>query len=93
MPLLYGEVAGGYAIIASRGGTSRHPRWYYNLTANPEVTVKLVNDTFRANVREVTGGERAAVWKQMVAMYPPFDVYEKKAAPLEIPVMVLERVE
>ena len=25
MPLLYQVVPGGYAIIASRGGTSRHP--------------------------------------------------------------------
>ena len=91
MPLLYGEVPGGYAIIASRGGTSRHPGWYYNLKAEKEVSVKVVDETFQANARETSGDERAAIWDRMVAMYPPFADYKVKAAPRQIPVVVLER--
>ena len=28
MPLLYGKVDGGFAIIASKGGAPKHPGWY-----------------------------------------------------------------
>ena len=91
MPLLYCEVPGGYAIIASRGGTSRHPGWYHNLVARNDVTLRVVNDTFRATARTAAGDERAAIWDRMVALYPPYATYELTAAPREIPVVVLER--
>ena len=91
MPLLYGEVPGGYAIIASRGGTPRHPGWYYNLVEEQEVTVKLVNETFTAMARIVSGQECTVIWDQMLAMYPPFADYKVTAAPREIPVIVLVR--
>ena len=91
MPLLYREVAGGYAIIASRGGDSRHPGWYHNLIAQNDVRVRIANDSFRATARTTAGDERAAIWDQMVAMYPPYADYEVEAAPREIPVVVLER--
>ena len=91
MPLLYGEVPGGYAIIASRGGDTRHPGWYHNLMAQNEVKVKVVNETFQAATRLASGDKRTAIWDQMAAMYPPFAKYKIKTAPREIPVVVLER--
>lgn len=91
MPLLYQEVAGGYAIIASRGGDAHHPGWYHNLVARADVGVRIVNDSFRATARTTAGDERAAIWDRMVAMYPPFADYEVEAAPRKIPVVVLER--
>ena len=41
MPLLYSEVTGSYAIIASRGGSPRHPGWYHNLVACNDVGVRI----------------------------------------------------
>lgn len=90
MPLLYGEVPGGYAIIASKGGAPNHPGWYHNLRAQDTVGVKVANDTFKAGWREVKGEERARIWKQMATMYPPFSDYQAKTS-REIPVIVLER--
>ena len=92
MPLLYGKVEGGYAIIASKGGAPKHPGWYHNLNAQGEVTVQIANDVFQANVRTAAGDERSAIWEQMAAMYPPFADYKTKAGDREIPVVVLERV-
>ena len=91
MPLLYGKVAGGYAIIASKGGDPKHPGWYHNLVAKPEVKVQVATDVFKAKTRVAAGAERAAVWSQMVAMYPPFAAYQAKTA-REIPVVVLEPI-
>jgi deazaflavin-dependent oxidoreductase (nitroreductase family) len=91
MPLLYGKVDGGYAIVASKGGAPNHPGWYHNLKAQGEVTVQVANDVFRASARTAQGGERAAAWEQMAAMYPPFNDYKAKAGDREIPIVILER--
>ncbi|MGD9603965.1 MAG: nitroreductase/quinone reductase family protein [Gammaproteobacteria bacterium] len=91
MPLLYGKVAGGYAIIASKGGDPKHPGWYHNLRKQPECTVQVATDVFKARARTATGAERTAIWDQMAAMYPPFTAYQAKTE-REIPVIVLEPV-
>ncbi|MGR8948391.1 MAG: nitroreductase family deazaflavin-dependent oxidoreductase [Gammaproteobacteria bacterium] len=91
MPLLYGAVEGGYAIIASKGGDPKHPGWYHNLMAQGEVGVKVANDEFTATTRVAEGEERSKIWDQMVTMYPPFGDYQKRAGDREIPVVVLEK--
>ena len=91
MPLLYGEVDGGYAIIASKGGAPKHPGWFHNLQAQATVGVQIATDRFQARTRIATGAERDRIWQQMVAMYPPFGDYQAKTA-RAIPVVVLERV-
>lgn len=92
MPLLYGKVDGGYAIIASKGGDPKHPGWFHNIKAQGEVGVQVAADIFQAKTRVATGPERQAIWDQMVAMYPPFGDYQVKAGDREIPVVVLEPI-
>ena len=54
------EHDGEYALVASKGGAPAHPVWYYNLTAHPdEVVVQDGPEPFEAEVREVSGDERA----------------------------------
>jgi deazaflavin-dependent oxidoreductase (nitroreductase family) len=91
MPLLYGEVNGGYAIIASKGGAPKHPGWYHNLLAQNLVTVQVADKVFKAKARVVSGAERANIWQQMAVMYPPYTSYQEKTQ-REIPVVVLERI-
>jgi len=92
MPLLYGKIDGGYAIIASKGGHPKHPAWYLNIKAQGEVKVQVAADVFQANTRDASGAERDAIWDQMVAMYPPFGDYKVAAGDREIPVVVLEPI-
>ena len=91
MPLLYGETATGYAIIASKGGSPKHPGWYHNLTSQNEVKIKVANDVFNATTRIAKGEERSMIWNKMAVTYPPFTDYQKKAGDREIPVVILER--
>ena len=91
MPLLYGTHGEGYAVIASRGGDKKHPGWYHNLRAQSRVGIKLKDDTFEATTRIASGPERETIWAQMVELYAPFADYALKAAPREIPVVILER--
>ena len=85
------EHDGEYALVASKGGAPRHPVWYYNLRAHPdEVVVQDGPEPFEAEVREVTGDERAAWWDRAVAAYPPYAEYQTKTD-RQIPVFVARR--
>jgi deazaflavin-dependent oxidoreductase (nitroreductase family) len=89
-PLIYGESEGSYVVIASRGGTPTHPIWYLNLEANPECELQVGAKHVRARARVAEGPERERLWKQMAAIYPPYDAYQERAGARTIPVVVLE---
>ncbi len=86
------EHNGEYAVVASMGGSDRHPVWYWNLLANPHVELQdgPVKKDYLA--REVHGAERAEWWKRAAEVWPDYDVYTTRTD-REIPVFVLERVD
>ena len=88
-PLFYGEDGGRYFVIASKGGAPKHPQWYLNLEANPEVEVQVGTKKLKARARTATGGERARLWQESLKFWPPYADYQKKTD-REIPVVVLE---
>jgi deazaflavin-dependent oxidoreductase (nitroreductase family) len=90
-PLFYGEADNGYIIVASKGGAPKHPVWYLNLLANPEVEVQVGTRKMTARARTVTGPERARLWEKALEFWPPYADYQKKTE-REIPVVVLEPV-
>lgn len=89
MPLIYGEAGGKYVVVASKGGAPTHPGWYLNLAAHRAVEVQILAKRFRATARTASGAERAELWQQMAALYPPYNDYQAKTD-REIPVVVLE---
>src|SRR6266852_2210297 len=89
-PLMSVPDGDNYIAVASKGGAPKHPLWYYNLLAHPDVTVEVDNETFVATARLLTGDERAQAFAKAIAVFPPYGVYQKKTA-REIPVFLLER--
>ncbi len=78
-------------LIASNWGQAGHPAWYYNVKANPRVTV-VGEDGPPGRLyvaRDLTGAERAAAWARAVALYPGYQGYAARAG-REIPVFALE---
>ena len=91
-PIVYTRDGDNLVIIASKGGAPTNPDWYYNLVANPEVTVELPGgETFKARAREVHGDERDRLFAAQAELMPGFKEYEAKTTRV-IPVFVLERV-
>jgi len=85
------EHDGEYALVASMGGSPKHPVWYYNLKAHPdEVTIQDGPEPFSVRVREVTGDERQAWWERAVAAYAPYAEYQERTE-RTIPVFVATR--
>jgi len=82
------EHEGDYALVASKGGAAKHPVWYHNLVAHPdEVLIQDGPEPFEAQVREVSGQERATWWQRAVDAYPPYAEYQERTD-REIPVLV-----
>jgi deazaflavin-dependent oxidoreductase (nitroreductase family) len=90
-PLMRVEHDGAYAMVASQGGSPKHPSWYYNLQKNPDqVTVQDGPESWDGVAREVTGEEKRIWWERAVAAYPDYADYQEKTD-REIPVFVVER--
>ncbi|MBV1878006.1 MAG: nitroreductase family deazaflavin-dependent oxidoreductase [Pseudomonadales bacterium] len=89
-PLVYGEVDGNCIIVGSLGGAAKHPNWYPNLVAEPEVRVKVGTEDFYATARTAEGAEREKLWQHMAVVFPTYNDYQKKTE-RQIPVIVLEK--
>jgi deazaflavin-dependent oxidoreductase (nitroreductase family) len=90
-PLAYRKVDNGYAVFGSKGGAPTHPEWYYNVLANPAVTVEVGTERVEVKAREAKGDERERIWTDAKQAMPGFADYETKTS-REIPVIVLEPV-
>ncbi len=75
-PLIYGDTGGEVAIVASKGGADVHPAWYFNVTAMEQVTIQIGGQAFHATWREPEGEDRAAIWRFMADLYPPYRDYQ-----------------
>src|SRR5215216_6939651 len=91
-PLVYITDGDRLVVIASKGGSDSNPDWYYNLLANPNVTVELGTEQFQARATVVTEEpERSRLYAKIVEHQQGFAEYEKKTS-RKIPAIVLERV-
>ncbi len=77
-PVAYVKDGDQLVIIASKGGAPDNPDWYYNLRANPRVTVEVGTDKFQAQAEQVSEPERSRLYQKMVDMMPGFAEYEQK---------------
>lgn len=89
-PLVHTRDGDAYVVIASKGGAPEDPQWFRNLVANPDVTVEVGTETFKARARVAEGDERARLFRAQADLMSNFDDYAK-ATTREIPVVVLER--
>jgi deazaflavin-dependent oxidoreductase (nitroreductase family) len=89
-PLMRVLDGNSYILVASRGGAPKHPLWYHNLKADPNVEIRDEAEVRSMRVREVVDSvERQRLWDLAVAAYPPYQVYQDKTDRL-IPVFIAE---
>jgi deazaflavin-dependent oxidoreductase (nitroreductase family) len=89
-PMMYIPEGDRLLVIASNIGAPRHPDWYRNLVAHPNVTVEVGDETFQATAVVVEGAEYQRLWAKIVAGYPFFAEHQTKTE-RRIPVVALER--
>ena len=89
-PLMRVIDGNNYILVASRGGAPKHPVWYHNLKADPNVEIRDVDVVQRMTVREVNdSNERNRLWDIAVEAFPPYRDYQTKTSRL-IPIFVAE---
>ena len=76
VPLLFLREGNRVVLVASQGGSDKHPLWYLNLKANPKVTVQIKDEVVNLTARDATEDERTEYWPKLTAFYKGFDDYQ-----------------
>jgi deazaflavin-dependent oxidoreductase (nitroreductase family) len=92
LPLVYAMHGKRVILAASEGGMSRHPSWYHNMKANPEVEIQIGPERRMMRVVEAKVSEEKALWEKLDAAYPEFKEYRLRAkmSNRKIPILVAE---
>jgi deazaflavin-dependent oxidoreductase (nitroreductase family) len=89
--LIFGRDGKNYLVVASKGGAPKHPLWYLNLVANPQVEIQVGAEKLTARARTASKEEKPRLWKVMAGIFPNYNEYQAKAT-RDIPVVILEPV-
>lgn len=87
-PLVHLVDDGRYLVVASKGGAPTHPDWYFNLKANPNVTIEVGAATIEVTASILEPAERDEAYRRLSEKYPFFADYERETERI-IPVVAL----
>jgi deazaflavin-dependent oxidoreductase (nitroreductase family) len=77
-------------VIASKGGAPRHPGWFHNLTAQPDVEIQVGRERMPVHARIAEGEERSRLWARADEINRgQYAAYQSRTSRL-IPVVVLD---
>jgi deazaflavin-dependent oxidoreductase (nitroreductase family) len=91
VPLLATKTGDIVLLVASKAGDAKHPAWYHNLRANPdvEVTIDGRRRPMRAEIAP-DGEERDRLWRIVCDNYSGYATYQRRAGSRVIPVVALK---
>lgn len=78
-PLTYVSDNGRYYVFAAGPYLPNHPAWYFNLVANPRVTLEVGTETFDATARVLEADDRLAIWNRFVTDIPDLPGWQDQA--------------
>jgi deazaflavin-dependent oxidoreductase (nitroreductase family) len=88
-PLIRVRDGDNYLVLASMGGAPTSPNWYFNMVANPEVTVQDRAEVHDLVARVASPEEKAALWPIATAVWPAYDDYQA-GTDRDIPLVICE---
>jgi deazaflavin-dependent oxidoreductase (nitroreductase family) len=91
-PLVYSTDGDRIIIVAAARGAPKHPDWYHNLLAHPEVTVELDGESQRMRAVVAEGQEYERLFIQHAEQVPAVVEYQGKTA-RRIPIVILEQID
>ncbi|MBK3629709.1 nitroreductase family deazaflavin-dependent oxidoreductase [Streptomyces asoensis] len=72
------EGGGSWILVGSNFGRTGHPAWTGNLLARPDAEISWKGHDVPVTAELLTGEERAAVWKALLAFWPPYATYQDR---------------
>lgn len=76
-------------LVASQGGMEKHPFWYHNVRAHPQVDILHGGTTRHLTARQASDDEKRDLWPHLLSLYPDFDEYQARTD-RDIPVFICE---
>jgi deazaflavin-dependent oxidoreductase (nitroreductase family) len=68
-----------WLVVASSGGSARHPAWYHNIAAHPDqVWAEVAGRQLRVTAEQLTGSRRDEAWQRIIAEQPRYAGYQRK---------------
>jgi deazaflavin-dependent oxidoreductase (nitroreductase family) len=89
-PLLATKREDVVVLIASKAGAARHPAWFHNIRAHPDVEATIDGRRRPMRARVAEGEERDRLWAMACDHYSGFATYQRRAGDRTIPVVALE---
>ena len=89
-PLAYVADRRDVVLVASKGGYERHPAWYHNLRAHPDVTVQIGRERRPVRAREADADERERLWPMAVRIWAGYSDYQRRTERQIPSLMILE---
>ncbi len=74
-------------LVASQGGMEKHPLWYFNIAADPNIDIMVGGTTRRYLARQASAEEKRELWPHLLSLYPDFDQYQARTD-RDIPVFI-----
>lgn len=91
-PLVYSTDGDRIFIIAATSGEPKHPAWYHNLLANPEVNIELDGESRRMRAVVAEGKEYERLFHLRADQIPETVAYQKMTT-RRLPIVVLEQID
>lgn len=91
-PILCIEDGGRFVVVASNAGQDRHPAWWLNLQADPNVTIGFRRERIAATARRAEAREAERLWLLAGQSYRWFPDY-REGTERDIPIVILEPIE
>ncbi|HEY3189529.1 MAG TPA: nitroreductase/quinone reductase family protein [Solirubrobacteraceae bacterium] len=88
-PLLATKQGDDVVLIASKAGAAKHPAWFHNVKANPDVEVTMDGRRRPMRAKIAEGPERERLWAIACDHYSGYATYQRRAGAREIPVVNL----
>jgi deazaflavin-dependent oxidoreductase (nitroreductase family) len=89
----YLDTAEGFVVWGTGSGSSRDPDWFANLRKAKVIDVQVGARRLQARPRELVGGDREAMWIDVVLAQAPEVAKYARRAGRTIPVAVLQPVQ
>ena len=77
-PLLYMQDGEDIILVASMGGSPKHPSWFHNVRAHPEVEIEDSKGRRPYTARVASPTERDRLWPRLVEMYASYADYQAR---------------
>lgn len=88
VPLGYIMDGDSYVVIASNGGSIRHPAWHLNLLGEPHASVMVKGSRFTVTAEVAEPSARERLWSRLIEKAPLYQKYQDRTK-RQVPMVVL----